>query len=178
MPLVLERRTDAHLLLVGGVLDRSYAEAVRAEIARLGLERHVSLLGQRLDVAAILAASDVGVLGSEAEGLPLALIEYGGARLPVVATAVGQCADVLEHGRAGVLVPPGDSRALAAAIARLLESPRLRREYGDRFHERVQRSYSPAAVMSQITAVYDACLPGSRAATERPAAAPRPEVAT
>jgi glycosyltransferase involved in cell wall biosynthesis len=178
MALVRERHTTAHLLLVGGVLDAAYAEAVRGEIARLGLEGQVTLLGQRLDVPAVLAACDIGVLSSEAEGLPLALVEYGCAGLPVVATGVGQCADVLENGRAGVLVPPGDVRALAAGITQLLECPVLRGHYADRFRERVQRTYSSAAVMCQITEVYDDCVRRKQDAPGRRAVAPRREAAT
>jgi glycosyltransferase involved in cell wall biosynthesis len=178
MPFVLERRADAHLLLVGGVLDAAYAEAVRGEITRLGLEGQVTLLGQRLDVPAVLAACDVGVLSSEAEGLPLALVEYGCAGLPVVATGVGQCADVLENGGAGVVVPPGDVRALAAGITQLLECPALRGRYADRFRERVERTYSSGAVMRQIAEVYDDCVRRKHGAPGRRPVAPRREAAT
>ena len=96
---VLQRMPTAHLLLVGAENDGPYGDQIRREIARQALNGSVSVLGSRRDVPAILAECDVGVLSSVSEGLPLALLEYGLAGLPGVATAVGQCPEVLDYGR-------------------------------------------------------------------------------
>ncbi len=99
------------------------APAVHAAIANCGMEGHVTLLGQRRDVAALLAATDLFVLPSLWEGLPLALLEAMAAGRPVVATAVGGIPRVIEDGVMGRLVAPGDAAALAAVIGEVLADP-------------------------------------------------------
>src|SRR5438876_11120160 len=84
-------------------------------------------------------ACDVGVLSSRSEGMPLALLEYGMNGLPSVATRVGQCAEMLDDGRAGLLVPPAAPEPLAKAILALLQSPEQRAELGGRFRQRTQQ---------------------------------------
>ena len=131
------------------------------ELATAGLAAHVSLLGCRDDVAAVLKGCDVGVLSSSSEGLPLALIEYGMAGLASVATRVGQCAEVLDAGRAGLLIPPCEPAALATAILTLLESPQQRALLGGQLRERVHQVYSDGPAMHQIGAVYETVLSGA-----------------
>jgi glycosyltransferase involved in cell wall biosynthesis len=155
----------AHLLLVGAVDDLEYEGRIRRELAVGNLGDHVSVLGFRNDVAAVLRSCDVGVLSSSSEAMPLALIEYGMAGLAVVATRVGQCADVLDEGRAGLIVLPGHPEMLADAIVALLGSPELREEFGTRLRRRVGEMYSAGAVVTQICAIYQILLsarsPGS-----------------
>ena len=155
MALVVQQVPTAHLLLIGAMEEPEYLARVKAEIAQLGLEQQVSLLGQRTDVAEILQACDVGVLSSSAEGLPLSLLEYGLAGLAVVSTRVGQCSDVLEEGEAGLLVPRQDPAALGTALRELLQNPALRESLSERYQQRVANVYSAEAVMGRITEVYD-----------------------
>jgi glycosyltransferase involved in cell wall biosynthesis len=150
--------SPAHLLLVGSCADAAYGQVVRDEVARLGLGARVTFLGHRDDVPAVLGGCDIGVLSSVSEGFPLALLEYGAASLPVVATRVGQCAEILDRGRAGVLVPPGSAAELAAAIASMLAGPALRREYGAELRERVRRSYDADTVLPRVCDAYDRVL--------------------
>lgn len=146
---------DVQVFLVGAAIDPDYLVQVREEIERCGLTNHISILGPRNDVPAILKACDIGVLSSASEGLPLALLEYGAANLAAVATNVGQCAEVLEEGRAGLLVAPGDPVQLAAALVSLLQSAERHRELATRFRGRIEQAYSPTAAMQQICAFYD-----------------------
>jgi len=154
------RRTypQAHLLLAGAVVDDAYARAVRAEATKSELDTHVTFLGEVRHVDPILRGSDIGVLSSASEGLPLSLLEYGRAGLASVATRVGQCSDVLAQGEAGVLVEPKSPEQLAAAIGRLLESERERWRLGEAFRELVERSYSSDSVVKQICAIYERVL--------------------
>jgi glycosyltransferase involved in cell wall biosynthesis len=157
---VVRQAPHAHLLLVGAGSDPAYRQLVSQEIERHQLGGHVTWLGERLDVHSILRACDIGVLSSSSEGLPLALIEYGMAGLAAVATDVGQCAEALDHGRAGILVPPRAPEQLAASLLTLLQSHELRLKLGERFRQRVQQVYSPGAVMPQICKLYEAVLRG------------------
>lgn len=154
MKLVVDQQPSAHLLLVGAPVEPAYQQAVLAERMTLGLEDAVTLMGGREDVADILAGSDIAVLASSAEGFPLVLLEYGNAALPVVATRVGECGEILDHGAAGILVPPGDPPALAAALLRLLTDPELQKSLGSKLHTRVQCFYSEAAIMDIIETIY------------------------
>jgi len=158
MALVIRQSPAAHLVLVGTAIDQAYFDLMKKEMMRQELGRHVSLLGLRPDVPAILRACDIGVLSSASEGLPMALLEYGMAGLPAVATRVGQCAEVLDEGRAGILVPPVAPDKLAEMLLSLLRSPERRAELGELFHSRVQKVYSPEPVIQQICRVYDAVI--------------------
>jgi glycosyltransferase involved in cell wall biosynthesis len=90
----------------------------------------VVFLGHRNDLPELLAACDLVVLPSFSEALPTVLIEAAAAGRPVVATRVGGTPDVVEHGVTGLLVPPGDPRALADAILSLLSDPAKAEAFG------------------------------------------------
>lgn len=158
MKMVVRAVPKAHLLLVGNGSDKAHLEKIKETISSHRLNENISWLGPRTDIAALLRGCDVGVLGSMSEGLPLALIEYGMAELPSVATNVGQCAEVLDEGRAGILVPPSLPVALADAIVALLNSPEKRVALGCEFARRVRAAYGQAAVLKQICKVYETVL--------------------
>jgi glycosyltransferase involved in cell wall biosynthesis len=100
--------------------------ALERQARELGLEGRVRFLGQRSDVADLLSACDVFILPSRHEGLGVAALEAMAAGRPIVATRVGGLAEAVVHERTGLLVPPEDPAALAAALARLLRDPALR----------------------------------------------------
>lgn len=152
---VVRERPSAHLLLVGGGNNSEYEARVRQFIERRRLTNNVSILGQRRDVPAILRAADVGVLSSVAEGLPLALIEYGAAGLAAVATRVGQCPDVLAAGHAGLLVPPAGAYELAQSILRLLCNPEERHSLGQQLHDRVRHVFNAPDVIERVCSIYE-----------------------
>jgi glycosyltransferase involved in cell wall biosynthesis len=114
-------------LIVGDGPDRLMVEA---ELARLGVGNAVRLLGERTDVPELLAGSDVFVLSSASEGLPLSVEEAMAAGLPVVASAVGGVPELVVDGETGYLVPPGEAERLAEALESLLDDPALRRRMG------------------------------------------------
>jgi glycosyltransferase involved in cell wall biosynthesis len=118
----------------------------------------VSQLGSRSDVPDILRQVDIGILASASEGLPLSLLEYGLAGLPVVVTDVGQCSEVVDAGRAGLLVPPRDPESLAGAVGELLESPARRTALGNALRHHVDRRFGKQAVLSQLCGIYHTIL--------------------
>lgn len=158
MALVIRQVPEAHLLLVGAANDSVYFECLSKAILRLGVDQHVSLLGQRQDVPAILRGCDIGVLSSTSEGFPLSLIEYGVARLAVVATRVGQIPEVLDEGNAGILVSAQAPEQLAEALLLLLKSPDLMTKLSGQLQCRVRAIYSAAPVINQVCKVYDSVL--------------------
>ena len=155
---VVSEFPDAHLLLAGSGSDERYRRRLEELTTSLGLEGAVSFLGSREDVPALLDECDVGVLSSSSEGFPLALVEYGMARLSAIATRTGQCADILDEGDAGCLVDCGDDRGLADAMRGLLANPSTRAGLAKRLHDRVARHYGPEKVMGIVTAIYEKLL--------------------
>lgn len=115
------------------------AGEITARSAALG--DAVRMLGHREDMSALMAAADVVCLPSESEALPTVLLEAAAAGRPTVATRVGGVPEVVEDGHTGVLVPPSDPEALAAALGELLETPARRRELGDAALARARRSF-------------------------------------
>jgi len=149
---------SSHLILVGAETNPKLANQVREETRRLGLERNLTWLGSRQDIPWILAHCDIGVLSSASEGFPVTLLEYGRAGLAAVATQVGECAEILDEGAAGILVPPSTPDSLASGLLRLLQSPDLRARLGERFRGRVKQNYSVETIMKQVCKVYERIL--------------------
>jgi glycosyltransferase involved in cell wall biosynthesis len=129
-----------------------------SEIARLGLDGAVELLGTRGDVHELLAAADVFVLSSESEGMPMSVLEAMAAGLPVVASAVGGVPEVVRDGETGALVPPRDPVALAEAIRLLVADPALRQRFGDAGRRRVEREFAVADFRRAHLELYRAAL--------------------
>lgn len=155
------QETACRLIIVGK--GPEHAELQR-RIEQLGLTQRVRLLGNRSDVAELLAECDVFVLSSIAEGMPVTLMEAMASGLPVVATEVGGVASVVEHGVTGTLVPAGDPRALAEALGGYMADEALRRRHGDAGRARVTTDFSLSAMLSAYTALYDSLLDPVRAA--------------
>lgn len=155
MAQVVKAELQAHLVLVGAEADTYLAEQVREESQRLNLENNLTWLGSRQGVPLILANCNIGVLSSISEGFPVVLLEYGRAGLAVVATRVGECAEILEDGEAGILVPPVDPDALSAALLRLLHSPDLQSRFGERLAKRVKQNYDAKTIVNQVCQVYE-----------------------
>lgn len=154
MERVVREVPSAHLLLVGEAHDPVFLSGLQSEVARLNLAGHVSFLGMRQDVTALLRGCDVGVLASSSEGLPLALVEYAMAGLPAVATRVGQCEDVLDGGRTGLLVPPSKPEELAKGIISLLEDAGRRADLAELGLLRARRLFSVEANIQKLCGVY------------------------
>jgi glycosyltransferase involved in cell wall biosynthesis len=144
-------RPLAVLVLVGEGAERATLEA---QASTLGLTARVRFTGGLADVRPALASADVFVLSSDAEGMPGAVLEAMAMGLPVVATDVGGTSEALDGGSAGVLVPPRDPQALAAAVAALLDAPERRRALGARGRALVAERYSVEHVVDETDALY------------------------
>jgi glycosyltransferase involved in cell wall biosynthesis len=128
--------------------------ALEALAAELGLADRAHFLGWRRDLPAVYADLDVVCLTSLNEGSPVALIEAMAAGRPVVATAVGGVPEVVQDGVSGLLVPPRDPAALAAAIAGLLAEPARAAALGRAARAAVYPRYSSQRLVRDIEALY------------------------
>jgi glycosyltransferase involved in cell wall biosynthesis len=143
--------------LIGDGIERP---AVIALAAELGVDGSLVLEGGRDDAGDAFADAQFGLLTSHNEGLPNAVLEAFSYGVPVIATAVGGVPDVVVDGVTGLLVPPRDAPALAAAVARLAADPPLRERLGAAARRRAE-DFSWDRCVSQHEALYRTT--GSRA---------------
>lgn len=118
----------------------------------------VVFMGQRSDVPTILAASDVAVLATHREGLPIVLLEAGAAGVPAVASDVGGVPEVVLHGATGILTAPQDPADLARALGELMGEPEERERMGRAARERVASHFSYPAQAAATRSVYEEVL--------------------
>lgn len=151
---VAKEEPSAQLLLVGNgrLRQREESRVIRDQV------RNVRFLGFRRDVPSLLAAADLLVLPSRREGLPRSILEAMAVGLPVVATDVRGCRDLVEHGRNGLLVKVGDVEGLAQAIVTLLGDRELRERMGREGRTKVE-AYSLDRVLEETAAIYRRFLP-------------------
>ena len=154
LQIVKDKYPGVVLYCVGVCKADAYEDEVRARVKELKLEENVVFTGSVLNPFSCLLQSAIGVLSSASEGLPLSLIEYGLAGLPVVCTNVGQCAEVLDGGKNGLLVPPQNAKALAAACLQLLNDRPLSRRLAMNFTAFVRNNYHKEAILYRLTAIY------------------------
>jgi glycosyltransferase involved in cell wall biosynthesis len=147
LPEIRARHPRAELVVLGEGPQRSELEHLAQR-----LEVPVHLLGRVPDVAAWLRRADLLVHPARWEGFGLALLEAMLAAKPVVATKVSSIPEIVVDGETGVLVPPDDAGALAAAVTRVLDDPD---GYGQRGRERARSQFSVARMTDRTIAVYE-----------------------
>ena len=145
------------LILVG---EGPETKAIQNLVRQRGLDPYVRFLGLRTDVARLLPASDLFLLTSISEGIPLTLIEAMAAGLPVVSTQVGGVREVVEDGQTGFLAPAGDDSLLADYILKLAASPGLRRQMGNVGRERASMMFSETQMHGLYLRLYHEMLQG------------------
>ncbi|MEZ0240871.1 MAG: glycosyltransferase [Chloroflexota bacterium] len=151
-PAVLAAVPDARLVVVG---EGSRREALEAQAAELGVLDCVVFTGRRDDVPAVTAALDVAVLPSYREAQGLSILEAMALSRPVVASAVGGIPEMIEDGRTGLLVPPHDAPALAAAITRLLTDHALADTIGRAGHDLAYDQFCVEQMVRSVETIYD-----------------------
>jgi len=155
MPRILEKHPSAHLVSVGATTDQVWANHLINEARTLGVEDHFHLLGARQDVADYLRACDVFVFPSLYEGLGIALIEAMAMGCLCVATNAGPIPEFLEPGHEGLLVPPRDAEALAAALNELLSKPKRAEEISRNATRKAMQKFQPQAAADRLTQIYE-----------------------
>jgi glycosyltransferase involved in cell wall biosynthesis len=149
--IVVEAEPRARFLLVGvGPLDASLREQAR----RLDLDGRVVFTGFRADAPALIGASDLFVLASLHEGIPVTLLEAMAAGRPAVLTRVGGIPEVVVEGKTAVLVEPQDERSLASAILALLRDPVRRGRMGEAARQHVHQRFGMARMVAAVEEVY------------------------
>ena len=140
-----------HCVLVGDGPDRGSLEG---QAARLGIAGRVHFLGFRPDVADLLNACDIAVLPSLSEGMPLAVLESMGVGCATVATRVNGTAEIITDQVDGLLIPPGDVRALVDSVTLLARNPEMRQTVAAQGRETVSRRFTAERMAATVGDLY------------------------
>jgi glycosyltransferase involved in cell wall biosynthesis len=143
-----------HLRIVGGGPDQA---ALQQRIAGLGLASRVTLTGalNQDEVLELYRQTDIFALASFAEGVPVVLMEAMAMQIPCVTTWITGVPELIRDGVDGLLVPPSDPEALAAAIARLMDDPDLRQRLGQQGRQRVLERYDLTANTRRLAEIFN-----------------------
>lgn len=154
--LVLDRLPSSNLILAGGpqLGGQAYAAGVKSLANDLGLAGKVIFAGVRRDIPDLMAACDVFTMSSRWEGLGLVLLEAMRTGRPVVATRVGGIPEVVAHGETGLLVPPGEPAALAAALVELLDNRKRAKAFGEAGRRRFETRFTADKMVGKFSDVY------------------------
>lgn len=150
--IVHKRYPDWKLQLIGKDFKNAYSEELKRIIKNESLEGSVIFTTSAISVFRELLKASIGILSSNNEGLPMAILEYGTANLAVVCTNVGECKKVI--GDYGKVVPPKNAEALANAILFYIENETIRQEHSNKFSKHIQENYSEAAIIPKLLEIY------------------------
>ncbi|MFT5970861.1 MAG: glycosyltransferase involved in cell wall biosynthesis [Flavobacteriales bacterium] len=150
----LKNNPEWDLLLAGKIFNDSYFEDLKSLISKLNLQEKVHILGSRTDVGEILQTSDIGILSSSSEGLPLSLLEYGMANLPCIATNVGEVGEVLKNGELEYLIESNNEIDFLNAMNSIVTDSEGAKDKSKAFNKHIKLNYSQKAVMSKLIMIY------------------------
>jgi glycosyltransferase involved in cell wall biosynthesis len=154
---VKRRRPDlAFEVLLAG--DGPLRESLVALAKAREVETLIHFAGQVRNVQPFFGVADIMALPSFSEGSPNVVLEAMASSVPVVATRVGGVPEMLRDRDTALLVPPGDSAAMAAALVELIDNAELRSRLADRAHEHVVAEFTPARYDARLMAVYEKAL--------------------
>lgn len=133
--------------LVGKDFEDQYSVEVKQKIKALHLEKNVFLYGSKKDISNILKQSEIAILTSNSEGLPVAILEYGIHKKPIVATNVGDISGVIVNQKNGLLVPPGDEESFYFALLKIMSDANLKINFEEEIYKTIQEQFSKESVI-------------------------------
>jgi len=148
---IIEDKPQAVILIAG---DGPLMEELKQKAISLGIDNNVRFLGFREDIIDILNCFDIFVMSSHHEGIPMVLLEAMALQKPVVSTAVGGVREVIEDNLSGLLVKPGDVRALALACLIVLNRPETRTKLSLGAQKRIDEEFSVTIQKKRILELY------------------------
>lgn len=152
---VLKKYPDWTLHCVGKDFLDDYSKQIKRMALKEEYKASIFFYNSKPDITHILSQSDIGVLSSNSEGLPLALLEYGMSNLPVVSTNVGDCGIVISNLNEGILVEPNNTTHLCNAIIKLIDDKNLRIKLADNLTAKVAHQFSKDKITSKVISFYN-----------------------
>ncbi|MGB7861388.1 MAG: GNAT family N-acetyltransferase, partial [Acidimicrobiia bacterium] len=145
---------DEFVLVIVGPHDPDKSDAIPDELMNRGVRAGVRFLGMRTDVERLYGGFDLFVLPSHREGFPRAAMEAAASGLPVVATDIRGCRQVVDNGETGFLFPVGDAQALAHAVRTLGSDLTRLREFGAASARKARREFDEEDVVEKVMSTY------------------------
>jgi len=133
--------------LVGKDFNDDYSKEITRQIIQNGLSQHVFVYGTKNDMGNIISQSDISILTSVSEGLPVALLEYGLYKKPVVVTRVGEMPMIINDGSNGSIVASEDADSFYKALASLVSDAGLRQKFGEALYKTIIENNSEEAII-------------------------------
>ncbi|WP_426430848.1 glycosyltransferase [Winogradskyella sp. HB-48] len=152
--IVIKDHSDWTLHFVGKDFNDHYSTSFFNKIDELNLEKQVFFYDTKSDILNILKQCTIGILVSKSEGLPLALLEYGLARLPVICTNVGNCGELISDKSLGILLNSDKDYEIAKALASFIEDETYRLNCAKNFNEKVSKYFSKEAILANVVKIY------------------------
>jgi glycosyltransferase involved in cell wall biosynthesis len=149
--IIQERNLNVSLHFIGAIDDKRNTAIIESFIFDNHLN-DVYIYGSQTGIHQILKTADIGVLSSLSEGLPISLLEYGSASLPVICTDVGECKEVVNG--FGKIVSPKNAEALAAALLFYIENEEKRIADGMAFSAHIAENYAEDAIIPKLLKIY------------------------
>lgn len=146
---IISKHPDWTFHLVGKDFNDVYSADLKTKIKNQNLENHVFIYGSKNDTDYIIAQADICILTSQSEGLPVALIEYGMHKKPVVCTAVGEIPNIIQNKKNGYLAPSNDVVVFADNLTALIEDENQRNEMAQEFYNTIFENYSEEKVIQK-----------------------------
>jgi len=147
--LIRSQRPDWSFHLVGKDFQDDYSAEIKHLIKINKLDNDVFMYDSVKDIKHVLVQSEIAILTSKSEGLPVSILEYGYFRKAVLATDVGEISSVIEHNFNGMLIKSEDVDSFFMALCSLIDNPNLRRKLGASLHETIIAKYSEQRVIKE-----------------------------
>lgn len=146
--------SERFVFVAVGPDDPTKADALERSLVEDARASGVRFLGMRTDVDRLYGAFDLFVLPSYREGFPRAAMEAAASGLPIVATNIRGCRQVVDDGRSGLLIPVGDTLALAAAVQKLADDPTLRQSMAEAAYRKARSEFDERMIVATVLDVY------------------------
>ncbi|WP_411895305.1 glycosyltransferase [Winogradskyella sp. A2] len=151
---VFVTNTDWTLHCVGKDFEDAYSTSIRQFVNEKKLNNSIYFYGSKPDIKNIISQTEIGVLSSKSEGLPIAMLEYGLGNLAVIATNVGDCRQVLDSNELGILVEPENYEELSDAFTYYIDNPKQRKTVSVNFNKKVKEAYSKESIIEKLKMYY------------------------
>lgn len=148
----VKKRKDVHFIQIGAFTKRT--DALILQIREMDLENHLSLLDDIPGASGLIPQFNISLMTSQSEGMPQFIYESFYQRVPVVSTDVGGIREIVEHGETGLLSPAHDTKALAAHVELLINSPELGKKFTTHSRETIEKHFTSEMMASQTLDVY------------------------
>jgi glycosyltransferase involved in cell wall biosynthesis len=135
--------------LIGKDFNDDYSDQIKNLIGQFQLEQTVFVYGTKPDIGNILKQSTIGLLTSQSEGLPVALLEYGWNKKPIVVTAVGEIPLIIKNGINGFIVALGQEKLMYNSLVELIEKDSLKITFGNGLYNTVVDKFSEKLIVEK-----------------------------